>query len=491
MANNEKKADQEKEELEKDDEPLLPPISPGKRRRLQTAFDHGSKKGSTGDFDYAHEMFVQCVAGDPANVIYTQNLLGNLIKKYNNDKKAAKRATARDKAAMKKAIGKKDWLNSIKPGAASLRGNPWDASVLKDLAKACGKLGAQECQVLYMNLALEGNPKDVSLNLAAADMFEEIGEFDRAILCLERVIREKKENEELRRRINSLSVLKTIDKGGYEEAERSIDVSVTKRQKESETSDVEEISLEEKLRREIKRHPEEVTAYQALADHYVKEENFQAAIEVMEEGVQATGGAIKAREYLEDMQVLEYKRKLLVAERRARDEVKANQTAAEKSTKAQELFKRMKRELNQRELEMFAGRCERNPSLHGLKYEFGLRLKRAGKYNEAVTQFQEARAEPRKVAASNLEIGECFQQIKQYKLAMKAYGEAVESAGHWDEAVKKLALYRAGWLAKGLKDYETADRYLTELAGLDFGYKDVSALLDEVSKHRENGDLTL
>ncbi|REK18057.1 MAG: hypothetical protein DWQ37_04965 [Planctomycetota bacterium] len=74
---------------------------------------------------------------------------------------------------------------------------------------------------------------------------------------------------------------------------------------------------------------------------------------------------------------------------------------------------------------------------------------------------------------------------------MKAYGEAVESAGHWDEAVKKLALYRAGWLAKGLKDYETADRYLTELAGLDFGYKDVSALLDEVSKHRENGDLTL
>lgn len=487
---SDKKKDAQDQEGPENDEPLLPPISPGKRRRLQTAFDHGTLKGSKGEFDYAHEMFAQCVAGDPGNVIYTQNLIGNLIKKYNNNPKSAKRPGMKDKNALKKAISKKDWVAAIKPGMGCLKQNPWDPGILKDLATACGHLEVPDCQLLYMNLALEGNPKDMSLNNAAADMFEEMGEFDRAILCLQRVLKEK-DSEEIRRRINSLSVMKTINKGGYEEAETSIDVSVTKRQKDSETSDVEEVSQEEKMRREIRRHPDEVTTYQALADYYVKEENFQAAIEVMKEGVEGTGGAIKAKEYLEDMQIMDFKRKILVAERRAREEAKANngKPREDRDVKAQQLYKSMKKELNQRELEMYASRCERNPSLYGLKYEFGLRLKRAGKFNDAITQFQEARNEPRKVAASNLEIGECFQQIKQYKLALKAYDEAIQTCGQWDEEVRKLSLYRAGWLAKGLKDWPTSEKYLEELAGLDFSFKDVSELLDEVVKHRGETDL--
>ena len=477
-----KKGAQDDEELEKDDAPLLPPISPGKRHRLQTAFDHGTKRGSAGDFDYAHEMFAQCVAGDPGNVLYTQHLLGNLIKKYSNNPESAKRPGMKDKNALKKAVSKKEWLAAIKPGVGCLKKNPWDPVVLKELATACGELEVPDCQLLYINLALEGNPKDTSLNHAAADMFEEMGEFDRAILCLQRLLKQK-DSEEFRRRINSLSVLKTITKGGYEEANSSIDVSVTKRQKDSEVGDVVEVSQEEKLQREIRRHPEEVTTYQGLADFYVKEEDFKAAIKVMEEGVQETGGSFKAQEYLEDIQVMDFKRNLVVAERRAQEGAK---TGGEKGAKAQKLFKDMKRELNQRELEMFANRCERNPSLYGLKYEFGLRLKRATKYQQAIAQFQDARNEPRKVASSNLEIGECFQQIKQYRLAMKSYEEAVETCGQWDEDVRKLALYRAGWLAKGLKDWGTAEKNLEQLAGLDFGFKDVSDLLDEVVKHREN-----
>ena len=145
----------------------------------------------------------------------------------------------------------------------------------------------------------------------------------------------------------------------------------------------------------------------------------------------------------------------------------------------------MKEELNKRELAVYAARCERYPGDFGLKYELGMRLKRAGKYREAINEFQQARNEQRKTASSNLETGECFQQIKQYKLAIKAYQEAVATAGIWDEEVKRLALYRVGWLAKGLKDYDTAEKYLSELAGLDFAYKDVSALLDEIAKKKD------
>ena len=67
-------------------------------------------------------------------------------------------------------------------------------------------------------------------------------------------------------------------------------------------------------------------------------------------------------------------------------------------------------------------------------------------------------------------------------LAMSSYQAAIETSGDWDEDVKKLALYRAGKLAKGLKDFATSEGHLSELAGMDYGFKNVSALLDEVMR---------
>ena len=49
-----------------------------------------------------------------------------------------------------------------------------------------------------------------------------------------------------------------------------------------------------------------------------------------------------------------------------------------------------------------------------------------------------------------------------------------------------LALYRAGKLAMGLKDLATAEQYLTELAGLDFGYRDIAECLDKLNRLRKN-----
>jgi hypothetical protein len=52
---------------------------------------------------------------------------------------------------------------------------------------------------------------------------------------------------------------------------------------------------------------------------------------------------------------------------------------------------------------------------------------------------------------------------------------------------KKQALYFAGKLGLFLKNLDAAEKYLTELAGLDFGYKDVANLLDKLSQLREDG----
>ena len=125
----------------------LKPISASQRSRLQKCFEHGSRLSTKGEFDYADQMFRQCVSGDPGNLIYTQNLLINLKKKYNNNKKGAKMAglrTAGAKARLKKAQVKKNWVDAIKAGLECLHSNPWNAGILGEISKACNALEIPE-----------------------------------------------------------------------------------------------------------------------------------------------------------------------------------------------------------------------------------------------------------------------------------------------------------------------------------------------------------
>ncbi|MEZ6072337.1 MAG: tetratricopeptide repeat protein [Pirellulales bacterium] len=129
---------------------------------------------------------------------------------------------------------------------------------------------------------------------------------------------------------------------------------------------------------------------------------------------------------------------------------------------------------------MLAARVERYPTNVGLKYDLGLRLKRARNYKEAITMFQKASGDPQRRGMVLLELGQCFQQIKQYKLALDNYEKAVEAIPDKDEDSKKQALYLAGRLAEGLKDLAKAEKHYTALAGLDFGYRDVAERLDKI-----------
>ena len=84
-------------------------------------------------------------------------------------------------------------------------------------------------------------------------------------------------------------------------------------------------------------------------------------------------------------------------------------------------------------------------------------------------------------------MGESFQYIKQFKLALASYESAVEAADSSEPDTKKLALYRAGVLALELNDREKAEKHLTQLAAIDFGYRDVAERLDKIAELRHKG----
>ena len=167
-------------------------------------------------------------------------------------------------------------------------------------------------------------------------------------------------------------------------------------------------------------------------------------------------------------------------------EIATHRAEQEKTEEAAELARRMAVQANLVEMETYASRSARDPSNLMLLYELGLRAKRAGKFKEAIQAFQAARDDVRHRALVQLHLGESFQHIRQFKLALSSYEAAIEACDTMQLDVEKLALYRAGVLAAEFKDLERAEKYLTRLAAIDFGYRDVADRLDKLAELRDS-----
>jgi len=429
------------------------------------------------NYDYAAEMFTTCVLGDPGNVAYVQSFLGNLKKKYNNNKRGSALATiqgARHLAGMKKAARQKDWMGVIRAGLEMLKLNPWHVPTLASLADACRELGQQDARLAYLKMAQEARPNDPAVNKMCALALAELKQYDQAIACWHLVERAKPGDEEAAKAIAQLTIEKTIHSGGYSDPSRAgkkvVSETPAARPEEPQPSPA---TPEAALLAEIRRNPKNFPKYLELTELYIANHRFDAAIQLMQKAVQASDNDPDVLERLMDVELRSLRHRAAELEKKAAGGADpALQKEAEEAQKA----------VLAKEIELFQKRVERFPNNATFHYELGLRYKQAGNLNEAIAEFQKARHEPRHRGACLVELGECFQQIKQYRLAMGHYAEAIKELADREGELRKLALYRAGRLALGLRDLPAAEEYLTALAGTDFAYKDVPQLLEKLAE---------
>ncbi|QDT00199.1 tetratricopeptide repeat protein [Adhaeretor mobilis] len=473
------------------------PLSSSSRHRLQKVFEHGQRCVAKQDHDYANQLFTQCVVEDPASIVYLQAFLDNLEKKFAG-KKGSKLAGLKIKSqrsALAKAAAKGDWPTAFQAGCQALALSPFDSQTLVGLADACQELSINECQLYYLKWALRGDAKNPVVNRRAALQLARMGQFDQAIACWQRVAVAKPEDEEARHAIAQLSVEKTIYVGGYEankskaageEGEPSGEFRVAQLAKQEEGAEDLSLPIEERFKKSITDNPAETEAYLNLADLYLHEDRLDEADEVLSRARQVAGsGDFDVTERIENVRLRRARRQVEIAEQQAQQ---AEEDAREE---ADTLVNRLRQQANQIELEVYAARSDREPDSTRLKFELGVRLKRAGKIREAIPVLQAARGDSRRNTTVLLGLGECFQRIEQFKLALSNYEQAIESAqsdrSETAAETHKLALYRAGVLSTGMRELDRAERYLTELAGLDFGYRDVADRLDKISSLRDSG----
>jgi len=492
-----------------------PAISAALRRRLQQCFEPATKlmQQEKYDHDYANALLTECVQHDPGNLLYVEKFLENLQRKYDNNKKGARFSGFGGRGAFKKAVAKKAPLEILLAGPALLKINPWDVATLRPMAEACEALDLREIELRYLRNALDANPKDPEVNRHCAKSLQRMGQYDQAIVCWHRVEEALKHDPEAPRMIADLQIEKTRARGGFGEAARGRPGSgtglATGRHAAGQPSSTGEavssdpktgasatdgvldgshsatnkrefhLTPRQKLERAIHEDSTDIESLVQLAQLHLDEHRLGDAEIVLKRALAVSGNDHKIREKYEDVAILRRRQQLSVSERLA---------ASERTPESQELVTQLRTELNRVELEIYRGRCDRYPNESAYRYQFGLRLKRAANFAEAIVQFTELAENSSQAVAAALELGECFQMLKQYQPALKWYRRAVEGgAGGEQPEIRKLALYRGAVLATALNELDVGESLLAQLVKLDEGYKDAADRLDKLRqiRHKE------
>jgi tetratricopeptide (TPR) repeat protein len=226
----------------------------------------------------------------------------------------------------------------------------------------------------------------------------------------------------------------------------------------------------QELEAQLREHPANPELYLAIVPLYLEKGRDYEAERLLVKGAAATEDP-RVQFLREDLTMARLERSALVAAQHA----EANGTPEAKAVLQQATAER-----DRFELEIFAARCQREPLRAALRYQWGLRLKRAGKLEEAARRFEEALSDPAQQPAAAFELGECQRQWNDVPEALRFYRLAAESAGGPEAApeqleTKKQALWQAVGLATRVKLGRLAQRYLSELAQIDPRYAPAAA----------------
>ena len=456
-------------------------LSPAERSRLAQCFQHGTQSVAQ-NIEYAIEMFSVCVAGDPANAIFLQNLVGALRIKHGGKKGGGLAAlwSAGGRGGLKKLAAAGKWREVITQGLEVIRNNPGDHGSLLTMAEAAGRLGFADAQKVYLKAALDAAPADVEVNRRCADFLASYGEYDQAVACWMRIKNVKGMADEAERKIAHLQVERTIAAGEGLTGRKAPAAPAANAGQTTESAASGTASTDRRtvLLQAIKKSPADIEPYLELADLVERDGTLEEAHQVLAKALAASGNDLKVREHVEDRQLRWARNRLHLAEKRlAEADTPENRQAVE----------HLRAVYLKHEIEIYAARTARYPENVTWKYELAMRLKAAGNHAEAIRHFQDVLQDARRKGSVALELGECFQKIRQYPLAMRNYQVAVESLTDREQELRKRALYRAGVLAAGLDDMDSARKYLSALAELDFGYRDVAQRLDKLTPAKDKG----
>ncbi len=313
------------------------------------------------------------------------------------------------------------------------------------------------------------------------DCYKAMGQYDKAVAACQRAVRMKPDDKELADEFKNLSAELTMSKGKYG-VEGDFRQSIRDRETQARLysqdrmikTDDYRLSAVEEARKAYAKDPDVAQNAFNLADALADLEQEDAE----SEAVQLLSDAAESHK---DFRFAERAGLLRIRQGRRRLRAAKKRLKAEPSDAAtQASVRELTEALSRTELEHYRLCVENYPTDLSAKYEYGLRLMRNERYNEAIPLFQDAQKDPRRRISAMDKIGYCFFMKGWFADAIDVFSRAIDSYEIKDDAIAKELRYNLALAHEAQGDQDRALELYRKIAQLDFGYKDVSERVDRL-----------
>jgi len=467
---------------------------PAKARKF---FDRAQTMADCRSYDYAIELYISGLRHDPDNMPKHEALRDVALRyKVGGGKPAG--LSERHKKSGKDPVSR--MLDAEKLSSK----DPLNLDLLLDLmAKAVEAHQAEEdlslAEFAYWvgDAALElakGTKKSKAKDFVAIrDLFAKIGAYAKAVEACKLAMMRSPNDPKLLEELKNLETEMTIHldayqsagkEGGFRSAVRDMDKQIALSQDDAISKTASTIEhMVTRLRAEYEKDPANSITVEKFVKALLQVDTDDAELQAMNVLEQAWKDTDEYRFKLRRGDIV--MRRGAREVRALRDKAKQNPNDAEAAAK----YKAAGAKQLQLELEEFTDRVKNYPTDMALRFQLGRRLYTAKRYDDAIGELQEARADAKCRAQALMYLGMCYQGIELFEEAVDTFRQGIAAHPMEDDALAMDlryqlmdALEQAAKAGSNLEHAQEAQQIASKILQANIKYRDIRPRLDGLRK---------
>lgn len=447
-------------------------------RDLRELYQKGATALQRQNFDYAIAIFQQVLQREPAFLECRQALRAAQIKKTGGNTGFFKKmlgGASNSPLIAKAQMARSRPVEAMVIAEQILENDPQGSTGNKILAESAMAANLPKTACFAYEILLKSAAKDYELTMAYGLALAAAGQTDKAEAAYVELMRAYPQKGEISAALKNLSARKTLNQGGYEaladgsgsyrDILKNKDEAV-KLEQEGRTVKSEDVAgnLIADYESRLAIEPRNLKLVRSVAELYAQKKDYDKALEYYERIRTSEQGADASLEKA----ISEIMLKRI-------DQQLSQLDAANPDHAAQ--MEQIKRERAGFQLEEIKKRAERYPTDLQIKFDLGLLLYQAGKFNEAMAEFQKAQANPQRRVQAMAYFGQCLAAKGMNDMAARKLQEALKEKPGFDDEKKEL-IYMLGIVLEKMGKKEEAIDQFKQIYENDMGYKDVLAKVD-------------
>ena len=453
---------------------------------MRALFQKGADALQRQNLDYAIALLQQVLSREPGFFECRKTLRAAQILKSGGGTSFFRRmlsgASSSPQVAKAQMALRKSPVEAMQIAEQILSSDPGNSGAHRVLAEAAQVLAMSRTAVLSLEILHKHSPRDKARAIELANALADLGESDRAEGILGDLYRAHPTDPEIAQAMKDLSARKTLTEGGYEALangkgsyrdilrDKEEAVSLEQEKRAIKTDDV-ALRLIAEYEARLPAEPNNLRLLRSLAELYTQKKRFDEALAYYERIRTSEAGTDPSLDRsIADTMGRKFDHQIAQLDSSAADY--AEQAA------------RLQAEKQAFQLAECQKRADRYPTDLQIRFELGQLYFEAGKFNEAIQEFQKAQANPHRRSQALYYLGQSFACKGIHDLAARTLQNALKEKQIFDDEKKELH-YALGCVLEKMAKREEAVEQFKLIYEVDIAYKDVAAKIDAYYASRQ------